>query len=187
MADSADDDAERFRLDEAGLKTNESDDPELSSALVLLISEALPGIPVTVRVRSSADSVLILMKLPDLKKIRPADRKTLLEAIRKVAEAHRPGVKVYAGIKGKLLYGAISTPDQPSEVGRSVPEERLFAFYRSMDKPTEAAAEPPLSETPQPADATEPATPDKAGSTEVEPAPKPTKLPPASRRCDGSQ
>lgn len=170
---AADDDAERFKLDEAGLKTNESDDPELSSALVLLISEVLPGTPVTVRVKSSADSVLILMKLPDLKKIRPADRTKLLEAIGRVAEVHRPGVKVYAGVKGKLLYGAISTPDQPSEVGTSVPEERLFSFYHSAVKPTEPAAESPVAETPKTDATVQPAATDTTESSAIEAKPEP--------------
>lgn len=52
----------QFNADEAGLKTNESDIPELSADLILFMSKAMPGEPVNLRIKSSKDSVLVLAK-----------------------------------------------------------------------------------------------------------------------------
>lgn len=136
--------ADQFRELERGLSRNQSDDDVLSALLTGMIAKVLPGEPVNVAIKSSDKSVLVLMKLKDLKKIKDSDRKLLLNAIHELAEAHRPGVKVYAGIKGKLLFGAISVPGQPDLVGSSVAEKTLLAFF---DQPAENL-EKPKSEMP---------------------------------------
>jgi hypothetical protein len=53
-------------------------------------------------------------------------------------------VKTYAGIKGRLLFGAITLPGQPDLVGSSVDQRKLFAFF---DKPMNLQDE---SEAPSP-------------------------------------
>ncbi|MFO0915876.1 MAG: hypothetical protein U0795_23155 [Pirellulales bacterium] len=131
----------QFNLDEAGLKTNESDNPELSADLILFISKAMPGEPVNVRIKSSKDAILVLVKLADLRKIPKEGRQVLLDAISELAQRHRPGVKVYAGIKGKIAYGAISTPGQPAQIGSTIVERPLWCFYESTQPSTEPTPE----------------------------------------------
>ena len=133
--------ADQFRDLERGLSRNQSDDEVLSALLTGMIAKVLPGEPVNVAIKSSDNSVLVLMKLKDLKKIKDSDRKLLLNAIRELAEAHRAGVKVYAGIKGKLLFGAITVPGQPDLVGSSVDEKTLLAFF---DQPAATQEQPKL-------------------------------------------
>jgi hypothetical protein len=119
----------QFKELEDDLSRNRSDDEALSGALMAMIAKMLPGEPVNVAIKSSDSRVLVLMKLKDLKKIKEPDRKTLLKGIREVAEAQRPGVQVYAGIKGRLMFGAITAPGQPDLVGSVVEERNLFAFF----------------------------------------------------------
>jgi hypothetical protein len=182
QAVAADPIAQQFKRDEAGLKTNESDAPELSAALVLLISEALPGEAVNVRVKSSADAVLVLMKLRDLKKISDSGRETLLEVIRKLVERHRPGVKTFVGIKGKLLYGAISTPTQPLLVGTSVSERELYAFYESVPTPVMIYDEADLHESPQADTPSQPDVSDSEQTPETETNPESPNEPPVNEQ-----
>lgn len=166
--------ADQFKRDEAGLKTNESDDPELSAALLSSISKTRPGEPVNMRIRCSADSVLVLIKLPDLKKIREPDRRKLLDAVREGVGQHRPGVKVFAGIKGKLLYGAISTPTQQVEVGTVVSERPLFDFYQSAATPEKAAVESHPNEIPESGTASQPDPTDSEKTIESDTKPETT-------------
>ncbi|TVP96667.1 MAG: hypothetical protein EA381_16930 [Planctomycetaceae bacterium] len=148
--------ADQFKLDEAGLRTNQSDAPELSAALGMLISETLPSEPFNLSVKSSDDAVLVLIKLPGLKELSERNRRALLEGVRNAAQQQRPDVQVFVGIKGKLLYGAILTPDQPMQVGKIVSKDALYAFYRSEETPDEAAVDAGLNESPQSSPPTQP-------------------------------
>ncbi len=129
----------QFKDLEDGLSRNRSDDESLSAALIAMIAKMLPGEPVNVAIKSSESRVLVLMKLKDLKKIKESDRNLLLQGIREVAETLRPGVQVYAGIKGRLMFGAITVPGQPNLVGSVVEERNLFAFF---DAPPTTSTEP---------------------------------------------
>ena len=137
----------QFKELEDGLSRNRSDDEVISAALMVRIAKMLPGEPVNIAIKSSESRVLVLMKLKDLKKIKESDRKVLLQGIREVAETHQPGVQVYAGIKGRLMFGAITVPGQPDLVGSVVEERNLFAFF---DAPPTTTIEPKteLSESP---------------------------------------
>ena len=121
----------QFNLDEKGLATNESDDLEISSGVTELISAALPDSEKNIRVKSTADSVLILIQIPDLKRINQEDRTLLLYLVKSLAEGLRPRVKVYAGLKGNLVFGAILVPGSSVKTGKVVNEKPLYAFYAS--------------------------------------------------------
>lgn len=151
---------QQFEMDERGLKTNESDDPEMSAAVSELISTAFPDSEKDIRVKSSADSVLILIQMPDLKRIKNEDRTTLLKLVQVVAENLRPGVKVYAGLKGRLVYGAIAVPGAEIKTGKVELETPLYAFYE---------IEPEADETPEEADSGDPgAAPTDSGENAPE-------------------
>lgn len=141
---------------EKGLSRNQTDDDELSALLTVMIAKVLPGEPVNVAIKSSDSSVLVLMKLKDLKKIKDENRKMLLSGIRELAAVRRPDVKVFAGIKGKLLFGAVTTPGQPDQVGTVVDEKPLLAFFdpppapQTDSKPETSEPTPTEESKPQP-------------------------------------
>ena len=139
---------------EKGLSHNQTDDDELSALLTVMIAKVMPGEPVNVAIKSSDSSVLVLMKLKDLKKIKDENRKVLLNGIRELAESRRPDVKVFAGIRGKLLFGAVTTPGHPDQVGAVVDEEPLLAFFDPPPAP-QTDSKPEISE-PTPTEETKP-------------------------------
>lgn len=78
----------------------------------------------------------------------------LLNGIRELAESRRPDVKVFAGIRGKLLFGAVTTPGRPDQVGAVVDEEPLLAFFDPSPAP-QTDSKPEISE-PTPTEETKP-------------------------------
>lgn len=160
----------QFEADEEGLASNESDDQELSKELRSMMSEVFPDIYVNIRVKSSPTAVLILMKAPDLKKVPEKTRKLLLEAIQKVAREVRPDVLVYVGIRGRLAYGAVLTPDAPMSVGSIVDDHPLYGFYRtfpSEGEPDKVEMTPTNTAEPEPADAETPSVPESRSGADV--------------------
>jgi hypothetical protein len=159
----------QFKELEDGLSRNQSDDAALSALLTGMIARMLPGEPVNVAIKSTDSRVLVLMKLKDLKKIKDSDRTILLQGIRESAEAHRPGVQVYAGIKGRLMFGAVTVPGQPDLVGSVVEEQKLYSFF---DAPPATAVEPKaetsesLEADAKPDSATDPAKPADEGKSD---------------------
>lgn len=122
-----------------GLDRNKTDDDVLSEMVKTMIAQALPGQPVNVAIKSSDSSVLVLMKLKNLKKVKDPDRKFLLNNIRELATKRRPGVQVYAGIKGEIFFGAISAPGRAEDIGKVVEESPLFAFFAEVTKADDAS------------------------------------------------
>lgn len=129
-----------------GLDRNTSDDKALSEMVTTMVARVLPGQPVNVAIQSSESSVLVLMKLKNLKKIKDPDRQVLLSHIRELAAERRPGVQVYVGIKGEIFFGAISASGQADDVGKLVEEKPLLAFFDSLIK-AEPASTPEGPET----------------------------------------
>lgn len=122
-----------FKADEDGIRSNKSDDPAISESVTGLISQIAPPDTFNVGVSSSEDAVLILVRLETLNEIGLRDRAFLLEAIEDLAEAERPGVKVFAALKGRFTYGGILTPDGAVDVGKVVLETPLLAFYEANE------------------------------------------------------
>lgn len=77
------------------------------------------------------DAVLVLVKVPNLKKYEETARTQLLDAITEIVEAdpESEGKRVYIGIKGKLTYGAIRLPTGEVKTGTAVDDDKLYAFY----------------------------------------------------------
>ena len=119
----------QFKRLENDIRKDESDDLVLSALVMFKIKTMLPSESVNIAIKSAEDRVLVLIQLKDLKKIQDSDRKLLLKGIRETAENHRAGVKVYAGIKGRLMFGAITVPQHPDLIGSVVEEKKLLAFF----------------------------------------------------------
>ncbi len=122
-----------------GLDRNKTDDDVLSEMVTTMVAQAFPGQPVNVAIKSSDSNVLVLMKLKNLKKVKDPDRVFLLNNIRELATKRRPGVHVYAGIKGEIFFGAISTPGRTEDVGKIVEEDPLLVFFDEVTKAEDAS------------------------------------------------
>ena len=129
----------QLEADEKGLETNDTDEPEVSASIRELLAEYASEHDVNVRIKSSAEAMLILVEVDTLKEISDRDRKFILQEISALADAQRPGVKVFTGIKGRFMYGAVSTPDGYDEVGGAVREARLHDFYKATPEDDAAA------------------------------------------------
>jgi len=127
-----------FRQDEAGLASDETDDAEVSEAIRGMLTQFIPEDEVALRVKSSDDSMLILIQLDNLKRISPGERGALLKFVDERVHSIHPDKQFFIGIKGRLLYGAISTPAGGLEVAEaklSVKETPLLAFYEKTEDP----------------------------------------------------
>jgi hypothetical protein len=137
-----------FRHDEQRISADLSDDPVLSLGIKTMMAAVLPGETFHVGIKSTPESVLILMSINRLKKIEKEDRRALLAAIRQLAESNNPEKKIYIGIKGDIFYGAVSSPKTPADVGSLVSNDSLFDFYGPKPiktKPGSERPEPPVS------------------------------------------
>lgn len=91
--------------------------------------------------RRRGDAVLVLVKVPDLKKYKENARRQLLDAVVVLVEAAEEGKdpKVYVGVKGGLVFGAIRTPPDVVDTGRVVSESKLYGFYDEAGGPDPTA------------------------------------------------
>jgi hypothetical protein len=125
---------EHVRVDERILSEKSAGgDRELSSAIAeALLTSAPAREPLSemhVYTWRREDGLLVLVKLPSLSEIPAPDRRALLDTIEQTARAKiEAGIKLYIGIKGKFMYGAIRTPGG-TETGSAVLREPLFEFY----------------------------------------------------------
>jgi hypothetical protein len=132
----ADPRADKFNADEKALGDSPTaGDTKLSELIkaglqALTIPEAKAE-RYQVFTRRNGDAVLVLVKVPDLKKYKDTARQQLLEAVVALVEAAEDGKKprVYVGIKGGLVFGAARTPDGAVSTGRLVSESKLYGFY----------------------------------------------------------
>ncbi|MFO0960508.1 MAG: hypothetical protein U0800_24250 [Isosphaeraceae bacterium] len=138
--------AELFNADEKALGENPTaGDAELSELVkaglqALTIPEAKAE-RYQVFTRRRGDAVLVLVKVPDLKKYKNTARRQLLDAVVALVEAVDKGKspKVYVGVKGGLVFGAIRTPPDVVDTGRVVLESKLYGFYDEPDGPSPPA------------------------------------------------
>lgn len=80
---------------------------------------------------------MVLLEAPNLKKFSDNARKELVTVVRALAqEQWGDSVKnVYVGVKGRLMWGAVSPSKDQVRVGSVVPEEPLLDFYGPKPKP----------------------------------------------------
>ena len=136
----ADPRADKFNADEKAL----GDSPTAGDAkLSELVKTGLQALTIPeakaeryqVFTRRNGNAVLVLVKVPDLKKYKDTARRQLLDAVVALVEAADEGKspKVYVGIKGGLVFGAVRTPPNVVDTGRLVSESKLYGFYEEAD------------------------------------------------------
>lgn len=144
-----------FHAEERRLETAD-DLPGLSQSLRAFLEESLPGASFKVAVGSKPGKLLVLIETPDLKRVKMEDRETVMEAVRDLAQAADPESEIFAGLKGKLFYGATVSPTTPTEVGSLVLKEPLYDYFGPRPPKNESAqtsAEDPAALETPPADA----------------------------------
>ena len=94
--------------------------------------------------RRRGEAVLVLVKVPDLKKYKDNARRELLEAVVALVEAADAGKKpkVYVGVKGGLVFGAARNGAGAVDTGRLVSESKLYGFYDEPDGAAPAGRSP---------------------------------------------
>lgn len=134
----------------------------LASALAAELTEKAKADKYHVFTRVNPESVLVLVKAPNLRAYKEKARVQLLQAITELL-ARRDDLKekkAYIGIKGNLTFGAIQVPPNRVETGSVVLEQPLYDFYGPA--PGTPADTQPASisnttpPTPPPGDATVP-------------------------------
>lgn len=85
--------------------------------------------------RSKPGSVLVLVKVPELKEVKEPERVKLLAAIAEAAQDDKGG-RVFVGIRGRLAFGAIRVGAETIETGSIVDDSPLLDFYG--ERPVEA-------------------------------------------------
>lgn len=170
----------RFQQDETALDQSKiSGDPKLASAAHDALMTVARDDDMRVFASTSDGRVLVLAKIPSLKKISKADRDRMVTVLTDSVEADSAlkGPKLYLGIKGRLTYGVVSTPSG-KEIGSVVLEAPLYSFYDpppALPTPEPSApasgAEPsasaPGAEPSAPAPGAEPSAPEGASKAET--------------------
>jgi hypothetical protein len=139
--------AEKFNADEKTLGNNPTaGDAKLSE----FIKEGLQALTIPeakaeryqVFTRRNGNSVLVLVKVPDLKKYKDTARRQLLDAVVALVEIANKGQnpKVYVGIKGGFVFGAVRITPDFTDTGRLVSESKMYGFY---DEPAGATSQTP--------------------------------------------
>jgi hypothetical protein len=119
------------------------------TALRMMPEELVRTDGVAVFSRSNVEGkVLVLVKVPLLKEAKDPARIAILSTVEKAVmeTAGVPADRLYVGVKGKFLYGAIRTPTSGHLVGGAVDDDKLLPFY-AVRSSTDSSL--PLA-TPQP-------------------------------------
>jgi hypothetical protein len=132
----------RFRADERLLDSASfSGDVSLSKSLL----DALGKITVeeyradnyNVFTKLGDDTVLVLIKSPNLKNFKMPARVTLLHAIESIlaTQPQTKGKQPYIGVKGRIAFGAIRVPPDQIKTGSVLAESPLYDFYGPVAEP----------------------------------------------------
>ncbi len=87
--------------------------------------------------RRNEAAVLVLVKVPELKNYTDDAQRRLLDAVVETLQADKQskGLRIYVGIKGRLLYGAVRIPPDEVKIGSFVSESMLYEFYGENEFP----------------------------------------------------
>jgi hypothetical protein len=132
----------RFRADERMLdSTSSSGDVSLSKSLL----DALGKITVEegmadnyhVFTKLGDDTVLVLIRSPNLKNFKMPARVELLHAIESIlaSQSQTKGKQPYIGVKGRIAFGAIRVPPDQIKTGSVLAESPLYDFYGQVAEP----------------------------------------------------
>ncbi|QEH36378.1 hypothetical protein OJF2_49410 [Aquisphaera giovannonii] len=91
--------------------------------------------------RTGGDSVLLLVLVPDLKKIEEPERMKLLGDLEAILEKHpgTAGKKRFLGVRGKYAFGAIRVSPDYTRVATVVADTPLLEFYGEPTKERDPA------------------------------------------------
>lgn len=125
-----------LKADEETLNNNSAGGDEELSQQILDVFQEAAGDPqnksgIRIFTRIAPHGVLVLVKIPDLKKHPNGDRERLLKSIATLVRKNESlrDQPIYIGIKGKVAYGAIMTPPEKIEVGSVVISTLLYGVY----------------------------------------------------------
>ena len=95
----------------------------------IMVKEAQPE-NINIFTKMKEDRVLLLLRMPTLKRLSDPARTDLLDALSKLLETldETKGKKSFIGIRGQVLFGAVRNPNF-TEVGGTVSETHLYGFY----------------------------------------------------------
>lgn len=125
--------ADEDQLDRQQISGDRLLSQDIFDHLVSVIREQVQPTEFHVFSRVEADSVLVLVKVPNLKDIAKEAKETLVtevsDFVSRQPEAYEK--QIYVGVKGKLFLGAVKTPSGIN-VGTTVLPSDLYAFYESV-------------------------------------------------------
>lgn len=81
--------------------------------------------------RKQGEAVLVLVKVPNLSDYENSARQQLLDMITAIVKAdpESTGKRLYIGVKGKFVYGAVQLPSGKAIIRGVIGEDDLYAFY----------------------------------------------------------
>jgi hypothetical protein len=129
--------ADERMLDSASFSGDVSLSKSLGDALGKITVEEAKADNYHVFTKLGDDTVLVLIKSPNLKNFKMPARVELLHAIESIlaSQPQTKGKQPYIGVKGRIAFGAIRVPPDQIKTGSVLAESPLYDFYGQVAEP----------------------------------------------------